>query len=73
MAINSHSLRLQDLLEWLSARYPELAGECFTLAQDKCFQRGFIANVDGERFVDNADALLPAGSTVLILSSDAGG
>ena len=73
MAIDSHSLRLRELLEWLATGYPQLSRECFALEQSKCFQRGFIANVDGERFVDTADALLHAGSTVLILSADAGG
>ena len=67
------SLQLGELLRLLSTDYPQLARDCFAVENGACLQRGYIANIDGGRFVNDAHAVLHAGSTVLILSADAGG
>ncbi len=61
---------LNDVLADLGRRFPSLEGECF---ERGTLCPGFICNVDGARFVLDPDTPVAAGSTLLIMSVDAGG
>ncbi len=63
-------LRLATVLALLSERFPALADECFERGR---LRRGYICNVDGNRFVNASETSLDAGSTLLIMPADAGG
>ncbi|MBP89576.1 MAG: hypothetical protein CMJ64_23180 [Planctomycetaceae bacterium] len=60
---------LGDVLSNLSQRFPNLA-ECIEADRLKPEYR---ASVDGDRFVSGRDEMLSAGSSLLIMSADAGG
>ena len=61
---------LNDVFRQLGERFPALARDCFD--QDR-LSDGYVANVNGVRFVTDATTPLPDGSCLLILSADAGG
>ncbi len=61
---------LRRLLETLVVQFPELARECF---DDGQLRRGYVVNLDGDRFVIDPDTVIPDHSAVLIMSSDCGG
>ncbi len=63
-------LRLGEAIAILSARFPQLAGHCFT---GNRMADGYAACVDGKLFVNDATCELRDGQTLLIMSSDAGG
>ena len=63
-------VRLDEILAALVARFPRLADEC--IADDR-LQAGYLANLNGRRFVSDPDTLLQPGDALLILSADAGG
>jgi len=69
IAIEQDGVQLGDLLGDLSRRFPDLA-DCIEADRLKPSYR---ASVDGERFVSRHDELLAAGSSLLIMSADAGG
>ena len=61
---------LGTVLADLADRFPLLAASCITEGQ---LRPGFIASLDGERFVSDPQTRLRDGDTVLLLSMDAGG
>ena len=61
---------LGEVLAQLSEQFPEFAADC---VRDGELATGFIASLDGNRFLQDANAVISTGSTLLILSSDAGG
>ena len=61
---------LGEVLLDLAARYPELAKVCF---DGKGLKTGFIANLNGRRFVADPETPLEDGEPLLILSADVGG
>ncbi len=62
--------RLGEILAALVSRFPRLADEC--IADDR-LQSGYLANLNGQRFVSDPDTRLRSGDALLILSADAGG
>jgi molybdopterin converting factor small subunit len=62
--------RLAEILAELSRRLPAWADACLDRGQ---LRQGFVASVDGDRFVNDPDTIVGAGQSLLILSSDAGG
>ncbi len=61
--------RLRDVLADLADRFPGL---------ETCIDRdrllpGYIANLNGDRFISDPDTALSPGDSLLILSADAGG
>ena len=57
------------LLE-LGRSYPQFAESCL---QSGNLAKGYVVNLNGERFVTDVDTPLRAGDAILILSADAGG
>ncbi len=64
------SATLAEILTVLAVELPDFARAC--LAENQ-LRSGYIANVNGERFVTDPNAKLLAGDHLLILSADAGG
>ena len=62
--------RLDEVLSDLARRFPRLAEACFL---DGRLQPGYLANLNGQRFVSDPSTALVAGDSLLILSADAGG
>ncbi len=62
--------RLGELLRELECRFPGLAPGCISDGQ---LAKGFVANVNGQRFTADTNTPLTDGDCVLILSADAGG
>jgi len=62
--------RLSEVLDDLAGRYPRLAEACF---EGHRLRAGYVANLNGERFVTDPATPLEAGDSLLILSADAGG
>ena len=67
--IEQDVIQLGALLGTLSRRFPNLS-ECIEAERLK---PGYRASLDGERFVGRHDEMLSAGSSLLIMSADAGG
>ena len=63
-------LRLGEILCELSADFPKLAETC---VDGQRLRPGFVANLNGERFVTDPDTSLDPGDCLLILTADAGG
>jgi len=61
---------LGEVLGDLAGRFPELANTCI---ENLALQPGYTANLGGDRFVTDPATPLIEGSTVLLLSLDAGG
>lgn len=61
---------LGALLTALGTQFPQWAAEC--LDGDR-LRSGYIANVDGGRFVSDPDELIDDNAAVLVMSADAGG
>ena len=61
---------LGDVLLQLAQQYPKLADDCFDGQQ---LQASITANLNGNRFVTDADTQLNPGDSLLIMSADAGG
>ena len=61
---------LGDVVERVASQFPTLAQECF---DGRRLLPGFSANIDGNRFVTDPQTLLRDGSSLLIMSADAGG
>jgi len=62
--------RLRDVLGELADRFPALRGECIV---GQRLGNGYIANINGSRFVSDPDTALNDGDELMILSADAGG
>ena len=58
------------LLEELGQRFPGLEGECI---EQGVLRPGYLASIDGERFVRDPAETIVEGNSVLILSAEAGG
>ncbi|MBI1902613.1 MAG: MoaD/ThiS family protein [Planctomycetia bacterium] len=66
--------RLGDVLRDLAGRFPAFAETCLDLGSSGSRLRaGFVANVNGERFLSDPAATLKPGDSLLILGADAGG
>lgn len=61
---------LGDVLLDLSARFPQLAGECIVGRE---LRAGYTANLRGEKFITDPATKLAEGDTLLLLTLDAGG
>jgi hypothetical protein len=59
-----------ELLRSVVLECPSLAG---LMTDDGKLSKHYLISFDGERFVDDAAEVVPAGSQVLILGADAGG
>jgi molybdopterin converting factor small subunit len=70
LSLKSEQATLGDALRELGQRYPHFAEDC--LAGGK-LATAYVANLDGERFVSEPATPLVDGSSLLILSADAGG
>jgi molybdopterin converting factor small subunit len=68
--IEVEGARLDQVLGDLLRRFPRLGDEC--IAGNR-LQRGFLANLNGQRFVSDPATPLAPGDALLILSADAGG
>ena len=62
--------RLRDVLGELADRFPALRGECI---DGQRLGNGYIANINGSRFVSDPETALNDGDELMILSADAGG
>jgi len=58
------------LLEELGQRFPGLEGECM---EQGALRTGCLASFDGDRFVSDPAEVIVEGTSVLILSAEAGG
>ena len=68
--MQAEGARLDEVLADLARRFPRLADVC--IAEGR-LQTGYLANLNGERFVSDPSTVLAAGDSLLILSADAGG
>ncbi len=62
--------RLGEVLADLATRFPTLAQTCIDKER---LRAGFIANLDGQRFISDPGTPLDSSDCLLILSLDAGG
>jgi molybdopterin converting factor small subunit len=62
--------RLDEILSDLGRRFPRLAEFC--IAQGR-LKSGYLANLNGQRFISDPATTLQTGDSLLILSADAGG
>jgi molybdopterin converting factor small subunit len=62
--------RLRDVLAQLAAGFPRLSEACLERGR---LRQGYVANVNGQRFVSDPELLLQPGDRLLILAADAGG
>lgn len=62
--------RLDEVLADLAQQFPRLAEECIAGGQ---LRHGYLANLNGQRFIADPATPLAAGDALLILSADAGG
>ena len=67
---SNDEVRLGDVILDLGARYPALAEECF---HGNRLRDGYVANLQGDRFVTESDTTLHSGDCLLIMSADSGG
>ena len=65
-----NSATLAEILNALAEEFPILARDCIEGGR---LRDGYIANVDGNRFVSDPAAEIANGQHLLILSADAGG
>ncbi len=63
-------MNLAQILQELETRLPVLAAECFP---NGTLHRAYTVNLDGEKFLRNADTQIKPGQHLLIMSTDAGG
>ena len=61
---------LATLLEELGQQFPGLEGECI---ERGALRPGYLASIDGDRFVSDPSEIIADGNSVLILSAEAGG
>ncbi len=61
---------LGSVIRQLAADFPRLAADCF---QGDRMGAGYVANVDGERFVSDPASPIDDDVSLLIMSADAGG
>ena len=68
--LGGDSVTLSTILDEVAKLAPRFAETCMN---ERRLNSHCIASIDGERFVDNDDALIEDDRTVFILSADAGG
>ena len=68
--IEIEATRLDEVVRELATRFPALAETCFDQGK---LRTGYVASIDGRRFVSDPATALGEGDTLLILSADAGG
>jgi sulfur-carrier protein len=61
---------LGEVLASLAIRFPTLAETCFPQGR---FTAGYLANINGDRFLTDPAEPIKPGDRLLILSADAGG
>ena len=61
---------LGTLLKELGQQFPGLEGECI---ERGILRPGYLASIDGERFISDPLEMIAEGNSVLILSAEAGG
>ena len=61
---------LGALLQELGQQFPGLEGECI---ERGALQPGYLASLGGERFISDRSEMIAEGTSVLILSAEAGG
>jgi len=61
---------LKQVLSSIAETLPPFGNDCLERGS---LRREFTANLDGQRFIREPDQKIPDGSTLLILSTDAGG
>ena len=66
----AHGSRLGEVLGDLVRQFPALAETCIEHSR---LRPGYIANLNGKRFVTDPATQLAPGDSILILSADAGG
>jgi molybdopterin converting factor small subunit len=69
-ATTVQAAQLGEVLTRLERRFPQLAETCLTEGR---LRPGYVANLNGERFVTDPTTPLKPGDSLLILSADAGG
>ncbi len=62
--------RLDEVLRELGRRFPTLGEACF---EDGRLRTGYVANLNGARFVTDPATPLSPGDSLLILTADVGG
>jgi molybdopterin converting factor small subunit len=62
--------RLGEVFAGLEGQFPQLAKSCF---RNGLLRPGYIANLNGQRFVTDPKTPLNPGDSLLILTADAGG
>ena len=67
---NATDTTLRTVLQHLAQDLPAFAAECLT---DGELNPGLTANLNGQRFTRDNNAKLADGTTILIMSADAGG
>lgn len=63
------------VIEEIAKRYPAFGEYCTCAgANGRCLQTGYIANIDGVRFIQGeSQTIISSGQSIVILSADAGG
>ncbi len=64
------SATLAEILHILGKQLPDFARDCL---RENHLRPGYIANVDGRRFLADSGEKIALGETLLILSADVGG
>ncbi len=67
---NRHSAPLSEILTALAEEFPALGRDCIDGGR---LRQGYIANINGSRFVSDPAAKIADGESLLILSADVGG
>lgn len=68
--MTGQGIALQQVLSSIAETLPPFGSDCL---EQGTLRREFTANLDGQRFIREPDHKIPDGSTLLILSADAGG
>ncbi len=68
--LHSEQVSLKEIFHELAVQFPNFGKECMN---GNSLGAGLTANLNGERFVVDPTTVIDDGSTVLIMSSDAGG
>jgi molybdopterin converting factor small subunit len=61
---------LGTILDRIGRLFPELGSECL---DGNRLRAGFLVNIDGNRFLNDPDTVIADNTSLLIMSSDAGG
>lgn len=70
LEIDGGEILLVEIFQQLADRFPTLAETCFEGEQ---LRAGYTANIDGQRFVSDANTVVRDGESLLLMSADAGG